>query len=322
MSTASRPVTLPTIAPDVLVIGNICIDRAHRSGGTEEALGGGSAYATQVAVRAGYRPAMVTAAPDLTGRLAALAADPRVALHVKPSETVNLFEVVWPPGQKRRERVLSRACPLVAADIPQAWRHAPVAYVGPILGECDGPLVAELGCRCIAVGAQGWLRQLDDQGWIVEAETEAFKAPPANVNIMIFSEEDHPDGEAEARRLARRGILTVLTRGALGGQVFVPDGSQLRYAPVQAVERDATGAGDTFGCVFALAISRRLSPGAAAALAAEAAARVVEGPEMGALTEVRWPNLDRDARARLRASVDRVAWPDEVSGAQLQGRAR
>ena len=273
----------------MLVVGNICIDRFGDPGHARDALGGASAFATQVAVRAGCRPAMVTAAPPDCARLQPLATDARVRLHVRHCADVNLFEVVWPAGGERHERVVTQACQLTHDDIPPTWRSAPVAYVAPILDECGGAVVRALRSRFVAVGAQGWLRRLDSNGWIEHAECAEFKEPPANVSMMIFSDDDHPDGEREARRLARRGILTVLTRGADGGQIFEPAGVVSTYPSARAVERDATGAGDTFGCVFALAIARGMAPQAAASLAAQAAARVVEGPEMGSLMRIDWP---------------------------------
>ena len=52
-----------------------------------------------------------------------------------------------------------------------------------------------------------------------------------------------------------------------------------------AEEVDPTGAGDVFGLVLGIAMHRGVGPLDAARLAAEAAARVIEGPGMGHLPE-------------------------------------
>ena len=133
--------------------------------------------------------------------------------------------------------------------------------------------------------AQGWLRRLDADGWVVPAIAAEFATPPANVAVMVFSEADHPDAEVHAVRLAGRGVLVVLTRGMRGGTVFSPCGLTWHYDAHPAEQRDPTGAGDTFGMVLILGLCEGLHVVEAANWAARAAACVVEGPEMGSLPQ-------------------------------------
>ena len=108
---------------------------------------------------------------------------------------------------------------------------------------------------------------------------------------------DHPQAYAAATDLCAQGILVVLTQSSQGGLIFVPRSRRpQRYRAVAAIERDTTGAGDCFGVVFALALSQRRSVKVAASLAARAAARVVEGPELGSLPQANLPLLFQDAR--------------------------
>ncbi len=273
--------------PELLVVGNVCMDRVKQGRVLGERLGGAAAYAAEVASRADVCTAVVTAAPAQFAPLAGIRAYPGIRMQNKPCDGVTVFEVVWPEdGQERRERVLCQSPILAAHDIPDAWRHAPVAYVAPILGECPGALVTALHSPLIAVGAQGWLRKLSPEGWVEEHESAEFKTPPANVGMMIFSHTDHPEAEWQAKRLAKRGIWVVVTRGAEGGSIYRPRQRVLHYAAVPAVECDPTGAGDTFGTVFTVAIGRGHKAGPAARLAATAAARVVEGPLLGNLQSV------------------------------------
>jgi sugar/nucleoside kinase (ribokinase family) len=75
-----------------------------------------------------------------------------------------------------------------------------------------------------------------------------------------------------------------ITRGARGATLRAPAGAwEIAAAPADEV--DPTGAGDVFGVVLALGLAAGQSPPAAAAQAAQAAARVVEGPGLGRLGE-------------------------------------
>jgi sugar/nucleoside kinase (ribokinase family) len=270
--------------PDVLVVGNVCTDRTRGPAGLEHRLGGASAFAAQAAACMGASVGLVTAAPRLLPRLRPLRCNPQIQLAISACRQESLFEVQW-DGADRRERVLHAAPSLTPRAVPAPFRQARVAYIAPVLGECGADLVEALPARTVAVAAQGWLRRLDPQGWVVPAIAPEFAAPPDNVAVMVFSEADHPEAEAHALRLARRGVLVVLTRGARGGTVFSPCGMAWHYDAHPAVQRDPTGAGDTFGMVLTLGLCEGLHVMEAADWAARAAACVVEGPEMGSLPQ-------------------------------------
>ena len=136
-ATLSFGVTPMPFYPELLVVGNVCLDRVKQGRVLGERLGGAAAYAAEVAWRADVRAAIVTAAPANFAPLAGIRAYPNIRMQFKACEAVTVFEVVWPEdGQERRERVVRQSPVLAAADVPDAWRHAPVTYVGPILGEC------------------------------------------------------------------------------------------------------------------------------------------------------------------------------------------
>ncbi len=286
--------------PDLLVLGNACIDRqiapdAPATAQPVERLGGASAFASRVASLGGARVGMVAAGPAHFARLHALGKAPGISLAVQPCQASTLFEVYGSgPNQTRRERAVCTAAVLAPHSIPQTWRNAPVTYVAPVLDECPAALVDAVRSPVVVVGAQGWLRQLDAHGWVNFAEATAFLRPPRNVTAMIFSEADHPQAGTAAAALARQGILVVVTQSSAGGIIFAPRQPPQRYVAVDAVERDTTGAGDCFGVVFALALGQKISLQAAASLAARAAAKVVEGPELGTL---RLADLEQVRRA-------------------------
>jgi hypothetical protein len=270
--------------PELLVVGNACIDRQLSAESVVERLGGASAFAARVAALGGVQVGMVAAGPADFTRLHDLGASQKIWLAAQDCRQSTLFEVYGSgPNQTRRERVIGAADPLLPQAIPAAWRAAPVTYVAPVLEECGSALVQSLQSPVVVVGAQGWLRRVDEAGWVQFAETEEFLRPPANVTAMVFSEADHPDACAAAASLAQRGILAVVTQSSAGGVVYAPHKKPLTYRATRAIERDTTGAGDCFGVVFALALSHQIPLSMAATLAARAAAKVVEGPELGTL---------------------------------------
>ncbi len=287
--------------PDVLVVGNACIDRvvAGANGGTIDRLGGASAFAAQVAAQAQVQVGMVSAAAADFARLSELEEQERIWLATKRCAHTTTFEVFGTgPGQDRQERVVSAAAGIDPHDIPAAWRTAKVAYVAPILDDCSAAMVASLQANSLVVGAQGWLREVDPKGWVKFATAAEFRGPPANTTAMIFSEADHPDALGAARHLSAQGLLVVVTQSSRGGVIYAPGKRAQRYAAAQATERDSTGAGDCFGIVFALGLAQNIPLKAAAAQAARAAARVVEGPELGTLTTA---DLDMARKSRRSA---------------------
>ncbi len=274
-------------APQLLVLGHVTRDEID--GGLR--LGGAASYAALAAARLGVETALVTVAPPDDPLLAALRAEPRLALHCVPSDVMTTFALTY-AGARRRLWLRRAARPLRADDIPPRWREAAVAYVGPVAGECDRALLDALGARFVAAGLQGWLRRARPDGEPADAgEIEPALAPealaPPRLDAAILSEDDHPDAAAIGARFAAAGARVAITRGARGATIL--DGkTRLDIPAAPAVEVDPTGAGDVFGVVFALRLASAASArGAtaqdAAVAAASAAARVVEGPGLGRL---------------------------------------
>jgi hypothetical protein len=249
-----------------------------------------------------------------------------VALHLRPSPTLTGFALDY-TGGRRRLVLVSRARALTAEDVaPFVAPGAPdtgtapgapdtgtapgapdagtarLAYVVPVAGECPRPLLERLsvpGGPAIALGLQGWLRRLSVGQEVAPALDEAALFPPvAGARVAIFSELDHPDAEAIAARLAGHGLLVALTRAAAGATLLT-GALRIHVAAEPAVVRDETGAGDVFGLVLALALAGGAAVPAAGALAAAAAAHVIEGPGVG--------TLDRFDRRRLAPFVTALA---------------
>jgi sugar/nucleoside kinase (ribokinase family) len=263
---------------DLLVVGHVTRDEI--AGGIR--LGGAASYAARAAARLGYETALVTAAPPDDPLLEPLRRAPRLSLHCVPSEVMTTFALAYAAGQ-RQLWLRRRARPLLLDDVPLEWRRPRVAYVGPVAGECDTSFARGLGAEFLGAGIQGWLRRTGEDGRIEPALLAA--APEAETplpfDVAIVSEEDHPDAERAARRMGR---TVAITRGARGARLIGPhEGVEIPAAPAREV--DPTGAGDVFGVVLTLELAQGKPLAVAGRAAAAAAARVVEGPGLGTLSD-------------------------------------
>jgi 1D-myo-inositol 3-kinase len=265
-----------TDPPALLVVGHVTRDEIAG----ELRLGGAVSYAAQAAVRLSVDTALVTVAPPDDPLLEPLRRLPGLRLHCVASDVMTTFALAY-SGTRRTLVLRRRAAPLAPADIPDAWRRAPIAYVGPVTGECDRALVSSLGAAFIGAGLQGWLRRAGPDGEIEPALLPEALDPP-RVRLAVVSEEDHPDIDAVAARFAAAGAIVAITRGARGATLIAPSGLlEIPAAPAQEI--DPTGAGDVFGVVLTLRLAAGASPADAGRAGAAAAARVVEGPGLGRL---------------------------------------
>jgi len=258
---------------DLLVVGHVTRDEMVDG----VRLGGAATYAALAAARLGYRAGLVTVAPPDDPLLAPLRQVDGLTVHCVPDDVMTTFALDY----TREPRVLTmrqRARPLTVADVPAAWLRPPVSYVGVVAGECDSAFVGALHARFVGAGLQGWLRRADAGGRVAPADL----AEAPRLDVAVVSEADHPHVDDIAARFAAAGATVAITRGARGATLIMPSG-QLAIAAAPAREIDPTGAGDVFGVVLTLQLAAGAPPADAARAAAEAGARVVEGPLLGSL---------------------------------------
>jgi 1D-myo-inositol 3-kinase len=273
--------TVGATTPELLVLGHVTRDLI----GPHKRLGGAGAFSSRAGACLGARVALVTGAPKYFPLLRPILHDPSIELVRVPCSRETTFSQDHDASGLRRLHVLHRAAPLLAEHVPAHCRGASVTYVGPVVDECPAALLSVLTSPTIVVGAQGWLRQLgEDDGLVLPGIAPEMQDPPRGIRAMVFSELDHPDAEGLAQHVAGRGIAVAVTRGRAGATLWTGDGrEQVRIPAFPAVEVESTGAGDVFGVVFALSLSRGLDLVAAARQGARAAARAVEGPGLGNL---------------------------------------
>lgn len=239
--------------------------------------GGTAFYAALTAQRLGYCPGIVTAAAELP------ALPPGIALAAAPSATSSIFAHSYVAGQ-REQLVHSVAAPIGLAQIPEAWRGAPLIHLGPVLGELDAAMAFAFPRALLGVTPQGWLRRLDapPPAPMVLTPWHPTGELLRRIDLLVLSIEDLGGDEAAAIAYARHCPCVALTRGGAGLTLFVAgEAQEIPAAPARAV--DSNGAGDLFAAAMLLQLFETGDPLAAARFGAAAAACGVEGRGAAAL---------------------------------------
>ncbi len=253
--------------PDYLLLGHFTRDLLPD--GTF-APGGTALYAGLAAARLGQRVAVVSAPSSLP---ATWPAENPVAFTASP--TAPIFENRYTPAS-RQQLLHADAPPLDLADIPPAWRAAPIVHLGPVLAEIPESLVFAFPKALLGVTPQGWMRAWSPP---LPAPVRYRRWAPLpellrRIDALVLSIEDVQGDERLPRAYARHCRLVALTRGAAGATVFV-HGRPHDIPAVPVDEHDPTGAGDVFAAALLVRLRETGEPLVAAAFAAEVAAQHV-----------------------------------------------
>lgn len=254
--------------PDYVVVGHLTRDLLPDGG---SAPGGTVYYGSIAASRLGYRAGILTA-----GR-AREAAPPGVDLAAAPSSHASVFAHSYEGGH-RRQLVHSLAAPIVVAHLPDHWRGAPLAHIGPVIGEVAEELVHAFPQALVCVTPQGWLRRV---GGPLPAPMEPARWEPSEellrrIDLLVLSAEDLAGDEGAAAAYARHCPCVALTHGGEGITVLAGgEAAHVPSAPARVV--DTNGAGDVFAAAMLLQLFETGDRLGAARFAAAAAAVACEG---------------------------------------------
>lgn len=252
-------------APDVVVVGHVVQDLTPQG----SRLGGAGTFASVQAHRLGRSVGVVTRAPHR------LLDDPQlagIAFAGRDSDKATTFENSY-DGSSRRQRVPSRAAPITADDVPEGWRSTDVVLLGPVCGEIPHDFERLFTDSLVGIGAQGWLRALDENGAVRPAP---WNGPPfwQGAHALFVSDEDLV-AETQLDRWVEEVPVVVVTRERRGARVH--DGGRWREIDAfPANEVDPTGAGDVFAAAFLVWLDETGDVGGAAQFASAAAAFAVE----------------------------------------------
>jgi sugar/nucleoside kinase (ribokinase family) len=261
--------------PRLLAVGHVTRDLLAG----EELLGGSVAYGALAALRLGWEAAVLTSAgPDFEPEreLAGIPVFWRAA-----AETTR-FRNDYRADGTRVQSVLARAEDIDLSLLPDEWRAPEALLIGPVAGEIHGALTPAFNASVVGAIAQGWLREIDDDG---QVSARAWVDPGTDlsgVHVLFFSEHDLPDAIVQARAFRRLAPVVVVTQGWRGLRLLA-DGEDLTLPGLPRPEVDPTGAGDVFATAFLIRYHETEDLRAAAAFAACAASCVVEGPGTTAL---------------------------------------
>ena len=254
--------------PDVVVVGHVVQDLVP-SGWR---LGGAATFAAVQAQRLGLEVGVVTrVSPDVVLEQWL----PGIAVAGRPSTRTTAFENVYESG-RRRQQAPRQAEPREAEDVPEAWRQAPMVLQCPVCGEVPPGLDALFPRSLLAVGAQGWLRRLDQQRRVRQ---RAWAGPPfwANSRALFVSDEDLGRRRDQLDRWTEEVPLVVLTQYRRGTRVYT-DGAWRHIEALPTREVDPTGAGDIFAVSFLVRYHETGDAAESARFASAAAACSVEAP--------------------------------------------
>lgn len=255
--------------PRLLAVGHVTWDRLP----DRMVLGGSVSYATLTARRLGWDAAALTSAgPDFDARRDLAG----VTVFSTAAPVTTRFANEYDTDGTRRQVVLSRAAPVDLNVVPDAWRSPEVLMLGGVAAEIPPRTALAFNADVVGAGAQGWLRQFDDDGTVHPAEWTRPADDLAGVHVLFLSEHDMPEAATRARDLLEYVPIVALTRGWRGVVLMTRDGRQ-EVPGLPRREVDPTGAGDVFAAGFLIRYAETGDVAEAAAFGACAASCAVEG---------------------------------------------
>ncbi len=290
---------------DIAMLGHVSRDIiVDHLGNETRLLGGAVIQSCAAASRAGAKVLVVTKAAEADAKdLGPLERDAARLIVLPSPATTSILNVFKTSDHERRDtKLLSRAAPFGAKDLPSDAKAKIIDLAGLFVGELPDSLIEELkGRGKIAADAQGLLRRADAQGAMLFADWENkkrylpfvdyFKTDAAEAEILTGSK----DREEAARMLASWGAREVMVTHNTEVIVLV-EGKVYRAPFTPANLSGRTGRGDT---TFASYLTRRLDhdPQDAVRFAAALCSIKMEkpGPFSGAIGEV-LERMERDAK--------------------------
>jgi sugar/nucleoside kinase (ribokinase family) len=255
--------------PDFVAIGHVTKDLLPGGG---YSIGGTATYASLTAQRLGVNVGVLTSVPTHLDLSIVLRG---VDVHSVPSELATTFENTY-RGQKRRQFVHGLASTLRPPHLPAAWKRAPIVLLCPLVGELGLDWLGVFPESLVGVTPQGWMRQWDQQGLVRQQVWSEAEQILADVDVLVFSEEDVARDSDLIGQYSRLARIAVVTRGRRGATVFW-NGNPREFPAFRAREVDQTGAGDVFAAAFLVRLRETGDPYLAAPFANSAASFAIEG---------------------------------------------
>ena len=227
-------------SPDFVVVGHVVEDLTPQG----SRIGGTATFAALQAHRLGVSAGIVTRArPDTLSHPQL----EHIAIAGRPSDQTTTFENTY-DGASRRQRVVKHAASVTEEDVPSDWKNAPIMLVGPMLGEIQTDTGTMSSNTLLGVGAQGWLRELDEHG-IVRRRSWTGSPFWRGSHVLFVSDEDLAEGEQQFEHWLEDVPAVVVTQERRGARVH-DEGRWREIGAFPADEIDPTGAGDVFSAAY------------------------------------------------------------------------
>ncbi len=255
--------------PDYVVIGHVAKDVApggYRPGGTVT-------YSSVTVQRLGLQAGIVTRA-EADFDFSSLASQ-GILVSSAPSPKTTTFENIY-EGGRRTQYIRAVAEPIQPADVPEAWRSAPIVHLGPLAQEMEEEIVRLFPDALIGVTPQGWMRQWDERGKVSPILWARAEAVLPHADVLVISDEDIGGDAHLIDEYVRLTRIVIVTNGWKGSTVYA-EGEQRQIPPRPAQEVDPTGAGDVFAAAYLVSLYEQGDPFEAARFANCAASFSVEG---------------------------------------------
>ena len=231
-----------TASIDYLLLGHV----AHDDTPDGPQLGGTVAYSARVAQAFGLRVGILTSAHPADPVLAALNG---VDVHLIPAESSTIFVNRYTESG-RQQIVRGHARVLSFADLPAAWRAAPLVHLGPITPGLDATLTPEAFPHAlVGITPQGYMRAWGADGVVypVPWASAPTMLPHA---ITVLSDEDLGHDPALEAAYAEQAHALVVTRNYAGATLYRAGTRQDFAAPPITQLCHPTGAGDVFAAAL------------------------------------------------------------------------
>lgn len=264
----------------VAVVGHVCIDSNVVDGVSREQPGSPGFFIA--ASLRGHHDITVSLIAPHGSDVRALAPWLPFASNANGRESLRFENTIV--GDIRTQRAtgiaLAEPHPLTRAE-RRAIRAADVLILAPLVDRFPARYVrtvidAASPDALVALLPQGLFRVVGEDGVVTAGVADELEQIAQEASLIVFSEEDAPDSEYAAWRLAELDghALVVLTRAAAGARIVTDlDSLDVPTTPVPPRRvLSPVGAGDVFAAACAIALRRGASPAVAVAAAHAAAA--------------------------------------------------
>ena len=254
---------MPSLVPlkpiDYLIIGHLSQDLTPEG----PRLGGTAAYAALTARALGLRVGVVTAfGEDVSIKVLV---DHQIQAFILPASHSTTFENVYSAGG--RVQYLHHVAGSIAfAHVPQAWRHASIVHLGPIVQEVEPVLDGTFSPDLLGLTPQGWLRAWNGDGRVRPCAWVRATEALSRAGAAVISIEDVGGDEEQIEPMVLASRVLAVTEGPAGARLYWNGDLRRFLAPVMA-EVDATGAGDIFAAAFFIRLYATRDPWEAARFA-------------------------------------------------------